>query len=522
MSGTINHPSIDPTRRRPAWRLLAVLVTALLLSVLGAGAAGAQSQPGADQGAPVINPQARAADLAQPAIVWIRVHFDAWVVTDWGPIYAPVDLGCSGFVVNPDGYIVSAGHCFDPGMDGASGEAIAQVADKLVRQGVVPESARDRLIRDVMVGAIDWPVEGRYNHSVPDRTVYVKVGGGEVKWTGKPNGNGAKSARVVQSLNWDQGDVALLKLERTGLPSILLSTTDDIEIGDQLLSIGYPAADADGEESFGLTNRNGQINAERTKGPSNLPFYETSARLTFGMSGGPTVNLEGQVVGLASFKNEDANYIVPASIIQELLTRNGVRNQLGRVDQLYRQGLESFYRHEYSAAIKSFDEVLALVPGQRLAAAKKAKAAELRERFGDPAPPAPPAKQGRSTATLLLGGAAVLVVLLVTTAGLVRYRRPRRSRRQAPAAPAADLQPQTSQVWDRAEEAVPVSGGDGEDLDLSRIGYVDHGAGDGARTATSVSVRESEPRTVRNFCSNCGSRVQPDDSSCGQCGARLD
>ena len=80
--------------------------------------------------------------------------------------------------------------------------------------------------------------------------------------------------------------MALLKLERSGLPSILLSSTDDIEGGEELLSIGYPA-DTDGEESFGLTNRNGQINAERSKGPSNLPFYETSARLTPGMSGGP-------------------------------------------------------------------------------------------------------------------------------------------------------------------------------------------------------------------------------------------
>jgi serine protease Do len=519
MSGRSKHPSNYPTRpRRGVWRQLVVLVMAVLLSVLGVGAAAAQSQSGADQGAPVINPQARAVDLAQPAVVWIRVHYDAWVVTDFGTFPSPVDLGCSGFIVNPDGYIVSAGHCFDDGMDGAQGDAIIQVVDKLVKAGVVPQTARDKLIDDVMVGNVDWQVEGLYNDSKPDRKVYVRVGGGDVTWTKKPGGGGAKSARVVQTLNWDQGDAALLKLERSGLPSILLSSTDDIEVGEELLSIGYPA-DTDGEESFGLTNRNGQINAERTKGPSNLPFYETSARLTPGMSGGPTVNLEGQVVGLASFKNEDANYIVPASIIQELLTRNGVRNQLGRVDQLYRQGLESFYRHEYSAAIKSFEQVLALIPGHRLAAAKKTKAAELRERFGDPAPPAPPTKRGPSTTALLLGGAAVLVVLLATTAGLVLRSRTRRSRRQSSA---PDLQPYISgEGWDRTEEAVPVSG-EGENLDLTRMGYADHGAADGSRAATSVSVREPEARTARNFCSNCGSRVQLDDAACGQCGARLD
>jgi serine protease Do len=522
MSGRSDRPSSYPTRPgRAAWRQLTVLLTAVLLSVLGVGAAVAQTQPSADQGAPVINAQARAADLAQPALVWIRVHYDAWVVTEYGTFPSPVDVGCSGFVVNPNGYVVSAGHCFDEGMEGAQGQAISQFVDRLVREGVVPESQRDRVIEDVMVGNIDWKVEGRYNDSKPDRSVYVKVGGGDVRWTGKPGGGGAKSARVVETLKWDQGDAALLKLERSNLPSILLSSTDDIEVGEELLSIGYPA-DTDGEETFGLTNRNGQINAERPKGPSNLLFYETSARLTPGMSGGPTVNLAGEVVGVASFRNEDANYIVPASIVQELLTRNGVRNQLGRVDQLYRQGLESFYRHEYSAAIKSFEEVQVLAPGHRLAAAKRTKAAELRERFGDPAPPAPPAKRGLPTTVLLLTGAAVLVVLLAISAWLLR-RQARRSRRQAPA-PAPDLQPSIGpdpEGWERAEEAVPVRGDGGEDLDLTPMGYADHAA-DGSRTATSVSVREPEARTVRNFCSKCGSRVQPDDAHCGQCGARLD
>ena len=60
--------------------------------------------------------------------------------------------------------------------------------------------------------------------------------------------NHAAPARLVQFLSWDQGDVALLKIDKTGLSSILLSPGDDIQVGDELLSVGYSASDSlDGE-----------------------------------------------------------------------------------------------------------------------------------------------------------------------------------------------------------------------------------------------------------------------------------
>jgi hypothetical protein len=280
------------------------------------------------------------------------------------------------------------------------------------------------------------------------------------------------------------------------------------------------------------------------------------------MSGCPSANLRGQVVGLTSFKNEDANYIVPASIILEMLNRNSVRNELGQLDQLYRQGLENFYRGAYSAAIKDFDQVLALMPGHRLAQAKKAQAAERREKFGDPPPPVPPDKPGPST-TVLLGGAAVAVlVVLGAMAALVLRRRngKPRQRRRAPAP-----QPFTGNpAWDAsalppAPQAREASGGamaghEEHDSDVPRMAYAepssrdphstrpyapgdpvvgDGSVRDGARTATSVSVWNPEAatgsqpaaepaRAARNFCFNCGNRVLPDDLSCVRCGVRLD
>jgi serine protease Do len=562
MSGRSTRPSSYPIRSRfGSWRHIVVVVALALLSVLGIGPAVAQPQPGADQAPPVINPQARAADLVQPAVVFVRVHYDAWVITDlFGGFEVPLDYSCSGFIVNPNGYIVTAGHCVQDDMEGAQGDAVIQVVDRLVEEGRVPFYLKDQLIEDVLVGNREWQVEGQLDDSKPDRKVSVVVGGGKVKF-GKVNSNGTRPARVVQAPDKDHGDVALLKVDQKGLPSILLSPADDIEVGEELLSIGYPAPE-DSEESFGLTNRNGQVNAEITKGSSNQSYYEISARASSGMSGGPATNLAGQVVGLTSFKNEDANYIVPASIIREMMNRNSVLNELGQLDQLYRQGLENLYRGAYSDAIKDFDQVLALMPGHRLAQAKKSQAAERREKFGDPPPPVKPDKPGPST-TVLLGGAAAVLVVLAATAALVLRRRSGKHhpRRRAPApGPSTGNPGWEATALPPASQAREASGGamaGREELDDSNVPRMapadpslrdphparpdalrdpaqgDGSVHDGARTATSVSVwdpeattgsqLDAEPaRTTRSFCFNCGNRVLPDDLSCLRCGVRLD
>jgi serine protease Do len=322
---------------RPRYRLrrpMLALATVSLLFVVRRALAAAQSQPDSGQSPPTINPQARAVDLVSPAMAWVRVQYNARVTTHLSPepVHVVLDSGCSGFIVNPDGYVVTAGHCVQDGMDGAQGAAIERVVDQLVAAGTVPSDQHDSLINDVMVGNVRWRVEGELANSRPDHRVSVAVGGGNVKLSSKTTANNAAPARLVQFLGSDQGDVALLKIDKTGLSSILLSPGDDIEVGEELVSVGYTASDSLDGETLALISRNGKINAQRSKGPNNRSYYETSAALSPGMSGGPAVNLAGMVVGLASCKAQHTKLIVPSSIIKELLSRSEVHNELGRVD----------------------------------------------------------------------------------------------------------------------------------------------------------------------------------------------
>ena len=88
-------------------------------------------------------------------------------------------------------------------------------------------------------------------------------------------------------------DVALIKIEATGLPTVRLGDSDDLKVGEWVVAIGNP---------FGLSHTvtAGIVSA---KGRSvNLmqqeDFIQTDAAINPGNSGGPLLNLDGEVIGL--------------------------------------------------------------------------------------------------------------------------------------------------------------------------------------------------------------------------------
>jgi serine protease Do len=412
------------------YRTLAVSAAALTLVLVGAGPALAATPtpspspvPSSGASPQQATPTERAAAEVRPAIVYVTEKFTAYVADETGTYFNngnPYELTatCTGFGVNPNGYVATAGHCIDTySPNGIKGDFIAAVAKEVVATvpGVTLEQA-------VKFGTENWTVEGTAKGSAIDTEIAVVTG--TVQGGGKPQ---VLPARVVDARGLTQGDVALLKVETTDLPSVELATDADVQVGTPLLSIGYPAsADAVTDPSLEPSNKDGQVSAKKTVG--SVPVYETSAALTPGMSGGPTVDLEGRVLGINSFmpagESQAFNFVAPASGLTELLSRNGVRNELGPDDKAFRAALDAYYTGHYTDAITGFDKLLQVAPQHAQAVQYRTLAAKARDRFGDvPVAPAPAA--GPSPVlfwSIVGGGAAVAVGLAVLLTVLVRRR----------------------------------------------------------------------------------------------------
>jgi S1-C subfamily serine protease len=339
-------------------------------------------------------PTERAAAEVRPAIVYLTEKFTGYVVDQDGKYFNngnayELSVTCTGFGVNPDGYIATAGHCVDiSSPNGIRSEFIAAAAKEAIIgvPGVTLQQAVD-------FGNANWAIEGQAKGSPIDTQIAVVTG--SLQGGGKGQ---ALPARVVDARPLDQGDVALLKVETTDLPSVELASDADVQIGTPLLSIGYPAsADAVTDPTLEPTNKDGQVSSKKTVG--SVPVYETSAALTPGMSGGPTVDLNGRVLGVNSFmpsgESQAFNFIAPSAGLSELLSRNGVHNELGAADKAFRAALDDYYAGHYTAAIAGFDKLLQVAPEHAQATQFRTLAAKARERFGDtPVAPAPAPSSG--------------------------------------------------------------------------------------------------------------------------------
>ncbi|CAN5386523.1 trypsin-like peptidase domain-containing protein [soil metagenome] len=204
-----------------------------------------------------------AAKMAMPAVVHIKIHFDA--SSDYG-------ASGSGVIISSDGFIATNNH----------------VVEKA--------SAIDVILSD-------------------KRTFSAKLIGRD------PN-----------------TDLALIKIEAVNLPIIKLGNSDNVQIGEWVLAVGFPlslnttvtagivSAKA---RSIGIINRPGnnnrQNNASLEGNTAVESFIQTDAAINPGNSGGALVNTRGELIGInsaiASQTGSYAGYAfaIPVNLAKKIL-----------------------------------------------------------------------------------------------------------------------------------------------------------------------------------------------------------
>ena len=90
-------------------------------------------------------------------------------------------------------------------------------------------------------------------------------------------------------------DVALIKIDASGLPVVKLGNPDRLKVGEWVVAIGSPFG-FDNSVTAGIVSAKGRSLPQETY----VPFIQTDVAINPGNSGGPLFNMRGEVVGVNS------------------------------------------------------------------------------------------------------------------------------------------------------------------------------------------------------------------------------
>ena len=156
-------------------------------------------------------------------------------------------------------------------------------------------------------------------------------------------------------------DIAVIKIEATGLQAVTLGNSEELNVGDHVLAIGNPLGDLTFSMSGGMVSSvNRTINVDGT--PFNM--IQTDTSINPGNSGGPLLNSYGEVVGIVSAKYssygtsgesvEGLGFAIPIndviSMIQDIMTNGYVSNKayLGATIGTLTSSMAQQYRYDIS------------------------------------------------------------------------------------------------------------------------------------------------------------------------------
>ena len=94
-------------------------------------------------------------------------------------------------------------------------------------------------------------------------------------------------------------DIAVLKVEASGLPAAALGSSAALSIGDMVAAIGNPLGELASTQTIGYVSG---INREITTDNTIISMIQTDAVINPGNSGGPLFNMYGQVIGITTAK----------------------------------------------------------------------------------------------------------------------------------------------------------------------------------------------------------------------------
>lgn len=283
------------------------------------------------------------------------------VPSDEGAIQTGAGGSGSGFVIHPDGFILTSGHVVAPTRDRAA------IERDLRRNGAIAALVKH------------FPVDGLraiYRSQGLDNSIAALAAAGRLASVSVVNSvelsNGDAlpySIRLYSPDLSERGtDLALLKVNRTNLPVLRLGDSESVRVGDSIWSIGYPSVASSSDDVIGgwlsrdsdlePTFNPGTITAIK-RNVANTPVLQSNVAIYRGNSGGPAVDRSGEVIGISTWGHSEAEqikFLVPINVAKDVLAKASVpMNVDGEFSRKYRTALDAAADGRWVAARASLD-----------------------------------------------------------------------------------------------------------------------------------------------------------------------
>ncbi len=369
----------------------------------------------------------------KPAIVHVATVVEGQIQIDLGDQTvqgtSQIAGGGSGFLITPDGYLVTNGHVVANYHSDNEEQLKLELLYKFLGEEYLPQvqQALGRaLTQEELIQFIPQLVQRA--QVAMARQIAVVLQNGEVfpaeikQYSPMMLPVAARISFPGRSLSSGK-DVAILKIEGRDLPTVRLGDSNALSTGQDIHVAGYPgvvvsadflAQRSQLEPSF----TRGGVSAVRAAVAGN-EVVQIDAAASQGNSGGPILNNRGEVVGMLSMGAtrqtpsgeveyvQGFNFAVPTSTIQEFVRSEGLTPSTGGMfNEFWRAALDAYYGERWGEAVTAFDEVIRVHSGFPDAqilrtAAMSRRGTEVAE--ASPAPPAPEEGPWMMVALVALG-----------------------------------------------------------------------------------------------------------------------
>lgn len=162
--------------------------------------------------------------------------------------------------------------------------------------------------------------------------------------------------RIEEVIAFDiKNDLVVLKIADEGTP-LPLGNSDRVQISDSVYAVGFP-------DNYKVTE--GTIHSIL----KNSNWLRMTVGVSAGNSGGPILNSEGEVIGVAIAVYDSYSYAIPSNVVKALLNETKTesiqqwhKRKIIRSVQYFMIAQEKYYAKDYNQAITHLDKAIQLNP----------------------------------------------------------------------------------------------------------------------------------------------------------------